>query len=165
MFDAHRQPTITRLHASMMKQTYATPCQVGTNVTSVTHNWFGAAALKTRFTKSGCLGIFGSGFVVLNLFSRRTPQYREHSSAWPRGRGRSRYLPAGQHSRVSAPRRWSSSLSRGQIVAARFPHLGAAWLMPAYRSRRHTWTGPPAILCRCARPRDDDQQQHLPYSG
>jgi hypothetical protein len=28
-----------------MKQTYATPAQVGTNVRSVTHNWFGALAV------------------------------------------------------------------------------------------------------------------------
>jgi len=30
MFDATRQPTVIRLNASVMKQTYATPAQVGT---------------------------------------------------------------------------------------------------------------------------------------
>ena len=57
----------------MMKHTYATPAQVGTNVKSVTHSWFGADALKWRFTKSGCLTAVGSGLVVFTRLDRRTP--------------------------------------------------------------------------------------------
>lgn len=38
MCPATRQPTIIRLNTSVMKQTYATPAQVGTNVKSVTHS-------------------------------------------------------------------------------------------------------------------------------
>ena len=37
----------------MMKQTYATPAQVGTNVKSVTQSLFGAGALNSRWTRSG----------------------------------------------------------------------------------------------------------------
>ena len=57
----------------MMKHTYATPAQVGTNVKSVTHSWFGADALKWRFTRSGCGTAVGSSFVVFTRFDRRTP--------------------------------------------------------------------------------------------
>ena len=70
MWDAHRQPTIIREYASMMKQTYATPAHVGTNVRSVTHSRFGAVAVNCRFTKSGCRAY---GRVVLTRFERVAP--------------------------------------------------------------------------------------------
>ena len=66
--DAHRQPTIMRLNTSMMKQTYATPAQVGTNVRSVTQSRFGAVAVNSRLTRSGCLAEAGSGLVVVTRF-------------------------------------------------------------------------------------------------
>ena len=57
----------------MMKHTYAALAQVGTSVRSVTHNWFGADALKWRFTRFRCLTAVGSGCVVFIRFDRRTP--------------------------------------------------------------------------------------------
>jgi hypothetical protein len=42
MCDAHRHPTILRLNASMMKQTYAPPAHVGTHVRLVIQSRFGA---------------------------------------------------------------------------------------------------------------------------
>lgn len=45
---AHLHPTIMRLNSSTMKQTYATPAQVGTNVRSVTQSLFGAVAANSR---------------------------------------------------------------------------------------------------------------------
>ena len=71
--DAHRQPTIMRLNTSMMKQTYATPAQVGTNVRSVTQSRFGAVAVNSRLTRSGCLAEAGSGLVVVTRFERVAP--------------------------------------------------------------------------------------------
>lgn len=53
MCDAHRHPTIILLNASTMKQTYATPAHVGTNVRSVTQSRFGAGAVNSSFTRSG----------------------------------------------------------------------------------------------------------------
>ena len=57
----------------MMKHTYATPAQVGTNVKSVTHNWWGASAAKTLLTRSRCLVALGSAVVVFTRLDRRTP--------------------------------------------------------------------------------------------
>lgn len=48
------QPTIMRLNASITKHTYTPPAQVGTNVRSVTQSPFGAVAVNSRFTRSGC---------------------------------------------------------------------------------------------------------------
>ena len=56
----------------MMKHTYATPAQVGTNVKSVTQSWFGAVDENTRFTRSGCLTAVGSGLVVFTRLDRVT---------------------------------------------------------------------------------------------
>ena len=53
MCDAHRHPTIIRENASTMKQTKATPAQVGTSVRSVTQSRFGTVAVNSRFTRSG----------------------------------------------------------------------------------------------------------------
>lgn len=57
----------------MMKHTYATPAQLGTNVKSVTQSWFGAVAVKSRFIRSGCLVAVGSGDVVFTRMDRLTP--------------------------------------------------------------------------------------------
>ncbi|SJM69191.1 hypothetical protein FM112_14045 [Gulosibacter sp. 10] len=73
MCDAHRQPTIILLNASMMKQTYATPAQVGTNVKSVTQSRFGAVAANSLFTRSGCRAEAGSGLAVFTRFDRVAP--------------------------------------------------------------------------------------------
>lgn len=58
MCDAHRHPTIILLNASTMKQTYATPAHVGTNVRSVTQSRFGAGAVVSGHEK---LPIGGQG--------------------------------------------------------------------------------------------------------
>ena len=47
MCDATLHPTIIREKTSTMKQTYATPEQVGTCVRSITHSTFGAVAVKS----------------------------------------------------------------------------------------------------------------------
>ncbi len=57
----------------MMKQTYATPAQAGTNVRSVTQSRFGATAVNSRFTGSGCRAEVGSGRVVFTRFDRIAP--------------------------------------------------------------------------------------------
>lgn len=51
---AHRRPTIIRENKSTMKQTYATPAHVGTNVRSVDPQAV-AVAVDSRLTRSGCL--------------------------------------------------------------------------------------------------------------
>ena len=56
-----------------MKHTYATPAQVGTNVRSVAQSRFGAIAVNSRFTRSGCRADAGSGRVVFTRFDRRAP--------------------------------------------------------------------------------------------
>ncbi|GEB96115.1 hypothetical protein GCM10009724_23780 [Microbacterium lacticum] len=73
MCDAQRHPTIVRLNASMMKQTCATPAHVGTNVRSVTQSRFGAVAVNSRFTRSGCRADVGSGRVVFTRLLRVAP--------------------------------------------------------------------------------------------
>src|SRR5438105_3837548 len=40
---------------------------------SVTHNWLGAVAVKSRFTRSAGLGAVGSDLVVRNRRRRHTP--------------------------------------------------------------------------------------------
>lgn len=87
MCDATRHPTIILLNASMMKHTYATPAQVGTNVRSVTQSRFGALAVNSRFTRSGCRADAGSGLVVLTRFDRRAPSIpaaRINRAVWSR---------------------------------------------------------------------------------
>ncbi len=76
-------PKIIRLNASIMKQTYATPAQVGTNVRSVTQSRFGATAVNSRFTGSGCRAEVGSGRVVFTRFDRiaSLDTYRPHKPA------------------------------------------------------------------------------------
>ncbi len=73
MCDATRHPTIMRENASMMKHTYATPAQVATNVRSVTQSRFGAVAVNSRCTRSGCRADAGSGLVVFTRFERLAP--------------------------------------------------------------------------------------------
>lgn len=73
MCDAHRHPTIIRENASTMKQTYATPAHVGTNVRSVAQSRFGAGAVNSRFTRSGCRAAVGSGRVVFTRFDLVAP--------------------------------------------------------------------------------------------
>lgn len=73
MCDATRQPTIMRENASTMKHTYATPAQVGTNVRSVTQSRFGAVAVNSLFTRSGCRADAGSDLVVFTRFERFAP--------------------------------------------------------------------------------------------
>lgn len=46
--------TTIRENASMMKQTLATPSQLGTKVRLTTHGWFGPSAMCWRSTRSGC---------------------------------------------------------------------------------------------------------------
>ena len=85
--DAHRQPTIIRENASMMKHTYATPAQVGTNVRSVTQSRFGAVAVNSRFTKSGCRATPRSGLVVrtrLVLVAPSMSAARINRAVWSR---------------------------------------------------------------------------------
>jgi hypothetical protein len=57
---ANRQPTIILEYTSMMKHTYATRAQVATNVTSITHNWWGGSAVNTLFAMPGWLVALGS---------------------------------------------------------------------------------------------------------
>jgi hypothetical protein len=71
--DANRHPTIMRENASTMKHTYATPAQVGTNVRSVTQSRFGATAVNSRCTRSGCRAAAWSGRVVFTRFERLAP--------------------------------------------------------------------------------------------
>ena len=47
-----------------MKHTYVNPDHVGTYARSVTHNWFGALAVKSRLPRSGDRAAQGSGRVV-----------------------------------------------------------------------------------------------------
>jgi hypothetical protein len=47
------QPTIIREYTSITNATYATPVHVEQYVKSETHNRFGPAAVKSRFTRSG----------------------------------------------------------------------------------------------------------------
>lgn len=56
-----------------MKHTYATRANVGTNVRSVTQSRFGASAVNSRFTRSGCRADAGSGRVVFTRFDRLAP--------------------------------------------------------------------------------------------
>ena len=87
MCDATRHPTIILLNASMMKHTYATPAQVGTNVRSVTHSRFGAVAVNSRRTRSGCRADAGSGLVVFTRFERLAPSIpaaRINRAVWSR---------------------------------------------------------------------------------
>lgn len=80
--EAGLRPTMVLEWVSMMKYTYATPAQVGTNVKSVTHSGFGAVDENTRFTRSGCLVASGSGLVVFTRLDRLTPSIPEIAWAW-----------------------------------------------------------------------------------
>ena len=79
------------------------PAQVGTNVRSVTHSWFGAVAVKSRPTRSGCRGSAGSGRVVRTRLVRRTPS-----------------IPAARISRAtwSRPTSWPARRAAFQIFRA-----------------------------------------------
>ena len=70
-----------------MKHTYATPAHVGTNVRSVTQSRFGASAVNSRFTRSGCRADAGSGRVVFTRFDRLAPSIpatRINLAVWSR---------------------------------------------------------------------------------
>lgn len=72
--EAVRQPTIIRECTSVTNAVYANPDHVGTYVKSQTHSWFGRAARKHRFTRSGALGEFRSERVVIVVFDLVTPR-------------------------------------------------------------------------------------------
>ena len=56
---AMRQPVIILEKASAIEQTYAMPARPPTCLRSVSHNRFGAVALKSRFTRSGASAASG----------------------------------------------------------------------------------------------------------
>ena len=68
-----RQPTIFRAKTSMMKATQTIPCQLETQVKSLTHSWIGMSATKARFTLSSGQGCAVSGLVVMTFMPRATP--------------------------------------------------------------------------------------------
>src|SRR5690606_16387817 len=68
-----RQPTMRLANTSMMKATYAKPCQVLTKVKSDTHRALGRSALNCRLTRSSGQGKAGSLTVVLMDFPRMAP--------------------------------------------------------------------------------------------
>lgn len=71
--DAHRHPTIIRLNGVNDEADVGDLAQVGTNVRSVTQSRFGADAVNSRFTRSGCRAEVGSGLVVFTRFDRIAP--------------------------------------------------------------------------------------------
>ena len=82
-----RQPTIIRENASTMKQTYATPAHVATNVRSVTHSWLSPLAVNLRPTRSGCRAALPSRRVVRTRLERSAPwipAWRISRAVWSR---------------------------------------------------------------------------------
>ena len=70
---AHRDPTIIRENASMMKRTHATLAHLSTNVRSVTPSRLGAVAVNVHFTRSGHRAAPESGLVVLTRLELVAP--------------------------------------------------------------------------------------------
>ena len=73
---SRRQPTIIRLNASVMKQTYASPTQVGTYVRSVTHSGLGgrgevAPLDQVRMPTGVGVGLGGAAVFACTPRSRR----------------------------------------------------------------------------------------------
>ena len=59
-----RHPTMRRENTSVTNATYTNPTRVGTYVISAIHNRFGAAAVKSRSTRSPGRANASSGIVV-----------------------------------------------------------------------------------------------------
>ena len=74
------RPAMRRARASTRKATWAKPCQVATQVNSLTHSLFGAGAWNCWFTRSLGHGAAGSWTVVFHRLPahRAAPLHRTH---------------------------------------------------------------------------------------